>query len=392
MEAGAGDFIYIPAGEIHVEENASEDRAARRRPDPQLPGIGRPLPRRGVSQDLEPLAELLARHGLAGVREEPFPNDGWSGASLSVLRRGDGARFVLKRDSPERDWIARSTLDGPILREAWFAAHGPVLPAPIRAPYLGAGRDGDGFGILMPDLTGILFDWEAPISADDLDRVLDGLAALHAYAWTFSGDVRGGPWCPVRERITLICRASLERPGAARDAVASRLLPGWTSFDRLAPAAARELIGSLSDDPERLLAALAKLPSTLLHGDLKLANVGLAADGSIDMVDWQMVSLAPPAIELGWFLVSNVASLPLQPDDVLAHYHAALMRAGPGGAAIAGTWEAQVDAAVLVGLLLRGWRKGADAEAGVTLASGVSAADDIAWWCDRALAAADRLL
>jgi uncharacterized RmlC-like cupin family protein len=24
MEAGAGDFVYIPAGEIHVEENASE--------------------------------------------------------------------------------------------------------------------------------------------------------------------------------------------------------------------------------------------------------------------------------------------------------------------------------------------------------------------------------
>ncbi len=25
MEAGAGDFIYIPAGEVHVEENASRD-------------------------------------------------------------------------------------------------------------------------------------------------------------------------------------------------------------------------------------------------------------------------------------------------------------------------------------------------------------------------------
>jgi uncharacterized RmlC-like cupin family protein len=24
MEAGAGDFVYIPAGEIHVEENASD--------------------------------------------------------------------------------------------------------------------------------------------------------------------------------------------------------------------------------------------------------------------------------------------------------------------------------------------------------------------------------
>jgi uncharacterized RmlC-like cupin family protein len=27
MEAAAGDFIYIPAGEIHVEENASTDEA-----------------------------------------------------------------------------------------------------------------------------------------------------------------------------------------------------------------------------------------------------------------------------------------------------------------------------------------------------------------------------
>jgi hypothetical protein len=55
-------------------------------------------------------------------------------------------------------------------------------------------------------------------------------------------------------------------------------------------------------------------------------------------------------------------------------------------------WRGQTDAAVLVGLLLRGWRKGADAEAGVRLASGVSATEDLAWWCDRALEAADRLL
>lgn len=27
IDAGAGDFIYIPAGEIHVEENASHDEA-----------------------------------------------------------------------------------------------------------------------------------------------------------------------------------------------------------------------------------------------------------------------------------------------------------------------------------------------------------------------------
>ena len=47
---------------------------------------------------------------------------------------------------------------------------------------------------------------------------------------------------------------------------------------------------------------------------------------------------------------------------------------------------------MIVGLLLRGWRKGLDAEAGAILGSGVAAADDLAWWCDRAVEAADRRL
>ncbi len=338
--------------------------------------------------EFETLADVLRRNGLANEPERPFPNDGWSGASLTLLQRG-GERFVLKRDSLARDWIARATADGPILREAWFAAHGPALPAPIRAPYLGAGIEGDEFGILMPDLTGVLFDWDAPMSVEYLEQVLSGLADLHSHPWpgTVASDHH---LCPLRERVTLICRASLERPGPARDAVGDRILPGWDAFDRRAPTSARHLINSLGEDPQPLLDALADLPSTLLHGDLKLANVGIEPDGSIDMVDWQMVTVAPVAVELGWFLVSNVASLPLQPDAVLERYHDA-MRNGDRGL-VAEPWRDQVDAAILVGLLLRGWRKGADAEAGVTLASGVSATNDLAWWCDRAVEAAGRIL
>jgi hypothetical protein len=333
--------------------------------------------------DFEPLAEVLRRNGLAGVAEEPFPNDGWSGASLSLLPRSDGDRFVLKRDSLARDWIAQATADGPVLREAWFAAHGPPLPSPIRAPYLGAGVDGEEFGLLMPDLSRVLFDWDAPISIGELDRVLAGLAALHAYPWPEAVAQGESHWCPLRERVTLICRATLERAGAARDVVGERILPGWDAFDRLAPPKARHLIDSLGQNPRPLIDALAKLPSTLIHGDLKLANVGIEPDGSIDLVDWQMVSVAPVAVELGWFVVSNVASLPVPPHAVLDRYRET-----------AGVveWELQVDAAILVGLLLRGWRKGYDAEAELTLASGVSAVDDLAWWCERAIDAAARLL
>jgi hypothetical protein len=94
-----------------------------------------------------------------------------------------------------------------------------------------------------------------------------------------------------------------------------------------------------------------------------------------------MVMVAPVAIELGWFLVSNVASLPLPPDEILDRYW--LGRDLDG--------SEQNDLAILVGLLLRGWRKGYDAEAGIALASGISAKDDLAWWCERAIAASRRL-
>ncbi len=337
--------------------------------------------------DLEPLSELLGRHGLAGIAEEPFPNDGWSGAVMTLLRRPDGARFVLKRDSLERDWIARTTADLPVIREAWFAVVRPALPWPVRAPYLGAGLDGGTgeIGILMPDLSGTLLDWTATLAIPELERVLAGMASLHGRDVTNLPADAGEHLTPWRERISLICRPTLERAGPARDAVADRILPGWDAWDRLATPGARDVVASLAADPGPLLAALAGEPSALLHGDLKLANVGLAADGGLDLVDWQMVLVGPVAIELGWFLVSNVAALPLVAGDVLERYRAAV---GADGAAAA---MRQADLAILVGLLLRGWRKGSDAAAGATLASGLSAAEDLASWCERAVEAARRL-
>jgi hypothetical protein len=105
----------------------------------------------------------------------------------------------------------------------------------------------------------------------------------------------------------------------------------------------------------------------------------------VAFIDWQMTLRAPIAVDLGWFLVSNSGSLPVPPEAVLDAYSAV---SGQGQ----GDWDVQVDLAILVGLLLRGWRKGLDAEAGAVLSSGIAAVDDLAWWCERAVAAADRRL
>lgn len=333
-----------------------------------------------------PLAELLAAHGLEGAPEESFANDGWSGASLTRLRRArDGEGFVLKRDSLARDWIARVTGDVPDLREALLVAAAPDLPPPARLPHLGVARDGEDVALLMPDLAGTLLRWEAPIGEDELDRVVEALAALHGRPW-HEQLPRTFPWTDVRRRITLLTRPAAATYEADGNWVGERFRRGWEAFNRLVPTSAQRLVDDLAADPEPLVAALATLPAAGLHGDLKLGNVALGGDGSAWLLDWQMTLVAPPAVELGWFLVANVAGLPLPPVDVLERYRVTAGRPADDG------WAAERDLAILVGLLLRGWRKGLDAEAGLVTACGWTAARDLDWWSTEALAAAQRRL
>jgi hypothetical protein len=351
----------------------------------------------------QPLDDLLARHGLAGLPERDFPTDGWSGARFSMIELGRD-RFVIKRTSPTTDWIAAATLDSSI-REASLAASsiGGVDPW----PYLGAAADGDEAALLLPDLSVELIAWDRPVhvgqlSTDDLDRVLLSLAQLHQAAWPGIVEADGPfSWTPLRERLLLtsrpMCATHIASGIASGISSAERLLAGWDAFDRQAPRRGRDLIHDLSEDVTALVRVLARLPSVGLHGDLKLANAALGPGERVRFIDWSMTIQAPVAVELGWFLVSNSGSLPEPPETVLERYRRAV--ASPArpedrpeaSGRILQDWQAQVDLATIVGLLLRGFRKGLDAEAGVTLASGVSARDDLEWWCERAVAASARL-
>jgi hypothetical protein len=379
------------------------------------------------------LADLLERHGLGGVTEEPFPNDGWSGARLTrLVRPMDGTAYILKRTSWASDWIARSTRDH-ALREGFIASMPIPLPHPLVAPYHGAAADGTSVAILMPDLSAELLDWERPVGEPAMtvaavERVLDAVARLHALPWpivTTPGAALVWPSAPGRERLLLLGPSSATRLAGDGLAAGARFVAGWAAFGRLAPAAARELVDRLDAEPGPLLAALDRLPRTGIHGDLKLANVAFLDGGRVALIDWQMTALAPLAVELGWLLVSNSAALPEPPDAILSRYAGALaaIAGSPVGAAVpfdpslaipasardavlgdgveprfrsveetVGDWDAQVDLAWIVGLVLRGWRKGLDAEAGATLASGVAAGDDLAFWCERAVEAVRRRL
>ena len=81
-----------------------------------------------------------------------------------------------------------------------------------------------------------------------------------------------------------------------------------------------KLVHDLGEDPAPLVAALGRLPSVGLHGDLKLANVALLPEDRVGFIDWQMTLRAPIAVDLGWFLVSNSGSLPAGPESIVAEY------------------------------------------------------------------------
>jgi len=352
-----------------------------------------------------PFESLLAEHGLSGLPERDFPTDGWSGARFTMIERGND-RFVIKRTSPAVDWIAAAT-DDRYVREAWIAA--TWLGSTSDWAYLGAADDGGGAAILLPDLSVELIAWDRPqhasaVPIEHLERVLHALANLHAVPWPARLEADAPfPWTPLPERLLLTSRPMCARHIAsgipAGISSAERLLAGWDAFDRVAPGPARRLVADLTADVSPLIRALSRLPGVGLHGDLKLANVALGPGELVRFIDWSMTIVAPIAVELGWFLVSNSGSLPEPPDDVLERYRRAALPQPEHGAIpeqgaearVIGDWELQEDLGMIVGLMLRGFRKGLDTEAGVQLASGVSAADDLAWWCERAVAASARL-
>lgn len=337
------------------------------------------------------LPDLLAEHGLTDAPEQPFPNDGWSGATLTRLERAsDGRPFILKRTSWGVDWIARATRDH-ALREGFVATGRLPLPAGVVAPYLGAAADGTAVAMLMPDLSGQLITWERPdgaatMSTATLDRVLAATADLHGCVAPEADAGNAWPWCPLRERVMLLSPSSAAQFQADGVAAGARFLEGWTAYDDVASPEARELIARLDADPEPLLAALGSLPGALLHGDLKVANFAPLADGRTAFIDWQMVMVAPVAVDLAYLLVANTSAFPVGPADVLDRYRAAARPTTDE------EWATTVDLTMIIGLLLRGWRKGLDARAGARLASGTDAVDDLAWWGKRAVEAAGRRL
>lgn len=254
-------------------------------------------------------------------------------------------------------------------RESQVAAAGLPLPRGVAMPSLGAARDGDGYAILMRDIADLLLPEEGITPREQISAIFAAMAGLHAAPIPAGEEIA---WCDVGLRLTLLCERRMPLALRYQARVSQDLRAGWPLFHKHTSPAASSLIRALSDDVQPLLQALSRLPASLLHGDLKFDNIGVGPDGTVWLIDWAMPLLAPPAVELGWFIAMNSRRAAVTPDGMLELY-----------AARAGIPHQDRDRhealTALCGLLLRGWRKGLDAEAGER--------QELAWWCERAEAA-----
>lgn len=224
---------------------------------------------------------------------------GVSGSSLERLLLADGTRLVVKRMRPQGTWLMRVTGD-PGVRDAYVWTSGLLarVPSVIDHAVIGAEPDGEDWLIIMRDVGDTLIPAGTTVSRADSRRILQAAAALHA---TFRGETAAG-LCTLTDRYRFLSPAGAGVEWPARSPLRQTLLRGWELFPEVAPADVSDAVFAILAAPHLLAGELLRHETTLIHGDLHLANVGLAPDRVV-LLDWGLLTaIAPAAVEFAYYL------------------------------------------------------------------------------------------
>jgi hypothetical protein len=138
--------------------------------------------------------------------------------------------------------------------------------------------------------------------------MLGAVARLHARWWDRGDRLPALPFPSLSTATDMFTRPSLtllrgEPPAdehsrfMIEDFVIGRYLPAFV--DRLGPADA-DFYQTLLAERARWVDALAALPPTFNHGDLRRANIAYLGD-RVGLFDWDLAAWAPAALDLQWY-------------------------------------------------------------------------------------------
>lgn len=306
------------------------------------------------------------------VERRSMVTDGKSGALLERVRLADGQTLVVKHVDSGSDWIMQATGDPGRVGRLWSSGVFAVVPAVIDHAILAVEPDGaGGWRVGMADVSEAVFPRRRRLSHAEGRRLLAAAAELHG---AFRGRPRPDGLAPLAELYRFLS-PQVARRFAAQASVPRSAVRGWETFAELVPADVAAAVARIHQRPEALAQVLTRRACTLVHGDLKLANLGFRGDRVV-VLDWgTLTSWAPAAVDFAWFLAVNGARIDATHDELLADVEAAAGTGHDGDA---------MRLALLGALAQLGWEKALRATEAVDAAVRHREREGLAWWSARA--------
>ena len=298
-------------------------------------------------------------------------HDGRSGALLERVLLEDGTKLVVKRTSPAVDLVMRLTGEA-VSREyrLWRAGVLDRLPEGVAHAIVGGWREGDETVLAMRDVGDAVVGWRRRLSRREWRRLLAAATSLHR---AFQGAVVDG-LCPLVKRISIFASSRMSAERDSRNSLPRLVVRGWERFAELVAADVAQVVFDVLDRPERIAEPLSRRPSTLIHGDLWLVNVAFEAE-QVTLLDWDLATWAPPALELSSFVAGNASRVDAGRDELVDDFRA--------------TWgddhdEVALRLALFAGLLELGWNKALDAAEHPDATVRAQERTDLEWWVAQA--------
>jgi hypothetical protein len=168
----------------------------------------------------------------------------------------------------------------------------------------------------MNDVSRHLFSSDRRITREEVKRILAAAADVHN---TFWGE-RFPELCSLENRYRLLSPETARAERELGTSVGDTLDRGWETFLQHVPRDFGDVIFRLVEQPKLICDQLRSCEQTLIHGDLRLGNLGLH-DDRVVLIDWgERTGTAPPAVDLMWLLGFDAGRLEMTKDEVIEEF------------------------------------------------------------------------
>jgi hypothetical protein len=250
------------------------------------------------------------------VARQPLDAQGASGNTVERVTLADGRQLIRKRVSPEWDWLSRATNDRGRALSMWRTGLFERVPPTIDHATVAVEAESAGWTVFMRDVTHALLPGDRRLDRAEVRRVLAAMAELHLTCWgeRFPGLSSLG------DRYRLLSPETARREMQRGSPVGEVIERCWEGFSELVPTGIAEAILTMAEHPALLAEQLETCEQTLIHGDLRLSNLGFSDDQVVLIDLGERTGGAPAPVELASFLVFDAGRLDVPRDDVIADF------------------------------------------------------------------------